>query len=80
MSNGQITNGQRSAHALTASTPTRSHRHAHPEQFATAHASPIPRALSAALVSWKGRQLWQIPPSLNGYRISLRSVRHASSL
>jgi hypothetical protein len=45
MSNGQITNGQRSAHTLTASTPTRSHRHAHPEQFATAHASPIPRAL-----------------------------------
>ncbi len=29
--------------------------------------------------SWKGKQLWQIPPSPNGYRISLPSARHASS-
>ena len=45
--------------------------------------SPIPRALfpagKATRISWKGRQSWQIPPSLNGYRISLRSVRRASS-
>ena len=29
--------------------------------------------------SWKGRQLCQVPPSPAGYRISLRSARHASS-
>ena len=81
MSDGQITNGQREAHALdginahaqSSSPPTRSN-----SQPLTHHRSrgryPQPG------FSWKGRQLWQIPPSLNGYRISLRSVRHASSL
>jgi hypothetical protein len=46
MSDGHITNGQRVP--STASTLTRSPRPGHPEQFVTAHASPIPRALFPA--------------------------------
>ncbi|MGH3231518.1 MAG: hypothetical protein ACRDOA_23550, partial [Streptosporangiaceae bacterium] len=50
MSDSQITNGQRAAHALDGINARAQSSSRPPEQFITAHESPIPRALFAALV------------------------------